>query len=205
MHWRPLPLAGKGFAPLVRRGLCSIFGKLARLLAGDWEAAWKSAKSQPVLGWSSSSGAQAFVVPTCFARMATARGKPLPPAIETLFQAALATTDDWSLDPDPGFAGRLRQALTESMSSWEPDAVTGSAVIQVAIRRVDAIVDAKHRGAYERAALLVIAAVEVFDRQGNAEASRQLLQKVVERHRRKYAFVGEIRRKQESFGYDPLL
>jgi tetratricopeptide (TPR) repeat protein len=177
---------------------------LARLLAGDWESAWKAARSEPVLGWSSSSGAQAFVVPAFFARMATVLGRPLPPAIEMLFRAALATMDDQFLDPDPGFADRLRQAFTESMASWKPDATTRSVVVQVALRRIDAIVDAKHRGAYERAAHLAVAAAEVLDRQGNAEESRRLLQKVIERHRRKYAFVGEIRRKQETLGYDPI-
>jgi hypothetical protein len=176
---------------------------LARLLAGDWNNAWQSAKSEPVLGWSSFSSAQEFVVPAFFARMAAVQGKLLPPAIEALFQGALAATDDRFVDPDPDFPRRLRQALTDSMSSWEVNPATAAAVIQVALRRVDAIVDAKHRGAYERAAHLAIAAAEVLDRRGNAQESRKLLQQVVERHRRKHAFVGEVRRKQEALGYQP--
>jgi hypothetical protein len=67
----------------------------------------------------------------------------------------------------------------------------------LAIRRVDAIVGEKHRGAYERAAYLTIAATEVLERQGKGEESLQLLHSVIDRHRRKYAFTGEVRMAQE--------
>jgi hypothetical protein len=176
---------------------------LARLLAGDWKGAWQSAKSEPVLGWSSFSSAQAFVVPVFFSRMAATPGRPLPPGIEALFQGALTTTGVPFDDADSNLARRLREALTESMCWWELDAATAAAAIQVALRRVDAIVEAKHRGAYERAAHLVVAAAEVLERQGNPEESRRLLQSIIERHRRKYAFVGEVHRKQKDLGYHP--
>jgi hypothetical protein len=48
-------------------------------------------------------------------------------------------------------------------------------LVQLAIRRVDAIVGEKHRGAYERAAYLAIAATEVLERQGKGEESQHLL------------------------------
>jgi hypothetical protein len=100
-------------------------------------------------------------------------------------------------------SGRLRKALADSLASRRPDPATTSAALQVALRRVDAIVDAKHRGAYERAALLAIAAAEVLDRQAKGDESRNLLQAVVDRRRRKSAFIGEVRRKQEMLGYAP--
>jgi hypothetical protein len=83
------------------------------------------------------------------------------------------------------------------MKSWTPDSATATAAVQLAIRRVDAIVGEKHRGAYERAAYLAIAATEVLERQGKGEESQHLLTSVIDRHRRKYAFTGEVKRAQE--------
>lgn len=90
--------------------------------------------------------------------------------------------------------------LSESMKSWTLDSATASDVIQLGLRRVDAIVGEKHRGAYERAALLTIAATDVLARQGKSEESQKLLQSVIDRHRRKYAFTGEVRKARVRLG-----
>ena len=177
---------------------------LAYLMAGDWESAWKKAKGEKVLGWSSWESSQSLVVPVFFARLSGAPGGPLPPAVDGLWKTALCgaddspfESDDDSSGPSDRLTGRLVQALGESMKSWTPDSATISAVVQLALRRVDAIVGEKHRGAYERAAYLTIAATEVLARQGKGEESQQLLQSVIDCHRRKYAFTGEVRRAQE--------
>jgi hypothetical protein len=177
---------------------------LAYLLASDWESAWMRAKGEKVLGWSSWESSQSLVVPVFFARLSGAPERPLPPAVDGLWKAALCGADDSpfecdddSSDPDNRLTGRLVRALGGSMKSWTPDLATASAVVQLALRRVDAIADEKHRGAYERAAYLTVAATEVLVRQGKGEESQQLLQSVIDRHRRKYAFTGEVRRAQE--------
>ncbi len=169
---------------------------LARLLAGEWEEAWKVAKAEAVLGWSSGEATQPLVVPAFFAHVAkTPPGLPLPPATEELFSTALANSDDRSFECGAALSGRLRSALNEAMEPWKPAPSAVSDYIQVALRRVDAIVEAKHRGAYARAALLLISAVEMLERRGRPEEAGQLMQSVIERHRRKHAFVGEIRLK----------
>jgi hypothetical protein len=177
---------------------------VAHLLASDWEGAWKRAKGEKVLGWSSWESSQSLVVPVFFARLSGAPDRPLPPAVDGLWKTAIHGADDSPFESDDDqpesdgrIAGRLARAIDNGMKSWALDSATASAVIQLAIRRVDAIVGEKHRGAYERAAYLTIAATEVLERQGNGEESLQLLHSVIDRHRRKYAFTGEVRMAQE--------
>jgi hypothetical protein len=176
----------------------------AHLLAGDWEGAWKRAGGEKVLGWSSWESSQSLVVPVFFARLSGAPDRPLPPAVDGLWKTAIHGADDSPFESDDdqpesdgSVAARLARAIGNGMKSWALDSATASAVIQLAIRRVDAIVGEKHRGAYERAAYLTIAATEVLERQGKGEESLQLLHSVIDRHRRKYAFTGEVRMAQE--------
>jgi tetratricopeptide (TPR) repeat protein len=176
---------------------------LAHFLAGDWEAAWKRARGEKVLGWSSWESSQSLVVPVLFACLSGAPNKPLPPAVDGLWKTALRGADNSPFEPDVSSESderqtcRLSNALGESMKSWTPDSATATAAVQLAIRRVDAIVGEKHRGAYERAAYLAIAATEVLERQGKGKESQHLLTSVIDRHRRKYAFTGEVKRAQE--------
>jgi hypothetical protein len=177
---------------------------LAYLLAGDWGNAWNRAKAEKVLGWSSSESSQALVVPAFFARLAGAPERPLPWAVDQLWKAALSGVDDspYELDHDPlesdgKLTANVGRALYESMGTWTLDSATAAAVVGVAVQRVDAIVEQKHRGAYERAACLTLAAAEVIDRRGEREESQWLLHSVIDRHRRKHAFTREIKKAQE--------
>lgn len=182
---------------------------LANLLAGDWKSAWKTATGEKVLGWSFWESSQSLVVPGFLARLSGAPEQPLPPAVNGLWRAALCGADDsvFESDNDPSEAdrrltGRLAQVLGESMKSWTLDSATASDVVQLALRRVDAIVGEKHRGAYERAALLTIAVTEGLVRQGKPEESQKLLQSVIDRHRRKYAFTGEVKGVKDRLALD---
>lgn len=177
---------------------------LAYLLAGDWGSAWTRAKAEKVLGWSSWESSQALVVPAFFACLSGSPERPLPWAVDQLWKAALSGVDDSPyeldhdpLEPDAKLTANVGRALYESMETWTLDSATAAAVVDLAVQRVDAIVEQKHRGAYERAACLTLAAAEVIDRRGEREESQRLLISVIDRHRRKHAFTREIKKAQE--------
>jgi len=170
---------------------------MARLLAGDWQTAWSEANTEQVLGWSDHHKCQALVVAAFFARFAcTTLDTPLPPAIESLYRSTrgISALDVLRGTKDSG--DRSRKALDLSMAYWVPDFDTGMKAVGLAIRRVDAIVGGLHRNAYDRAALVLCAAVEAMASLGKETEGQALLQEVITRHKRKNSFTAALRKLQ---------
>ena len=170
---------------------------LARLLAGDWQAAWSEARKEQVLGWSGHDTCQALVVASFLARFArTTLETPLPPAIEALYRSTLGVSALDVLRETHDRGAHIRKALDLSMAYWAPNFDTGMQAVNLVIKRVDAIVDGLHRNAYARAALALCAAVEAMTCLGKDVEGRALMQEVIARHKRKSAFTRALRELQ---------
>lgn len=173
----------------------------AYLLAGDWDAAYQLAASEQVLGWSSSHNTQGLVVSCFLVQMSGIAPGQLPPNLTQLWQ--------WELQNSTGFVSwhstdtgeaslltRLQHAYTEYLpeTSWPPDrqAARLAWCLDIAQRRIDAIVRNQHRGSYDKAALLLAACTELLRRLGKAQEGAALLDDVRQRFPRHRAFQTEL-------------
>jgi hypothetical protein len=181
----------------------------ACLLAGDWDAAYRLAVPEQVLGWSSSHNTQGLVVACCLVQMSGVLPGQLPPNLTQLWH--------WELQNSTGFVSwysadageasllvRLQQAYTEclpevSLTREQQGALLGWC-LDVARRRVEAIVSNQHRGSYDRAALLLTSCTEVLRLRGQAQEARGLLDDVRQRFQRHRAFQAELQAAVQRMG-----
>ena len=173
----------------------------AYLLAGAWDAAHQLAAPEQVLGWSSSHNSQGLVVLCFLVHMSGTLPGKLPPNLAQLWH--------WELQNSTGFVSwhsadageaslltRLQRAYTEYLPevSLPSDQQTHllSWCLDVAQRRIDAIVGNQHRGSYDKAALLLAACTELLRLQGKAQQATALLDDVRQRFPRHRAFQTEL-------------
>jgi tetratricopeptide (TPR) repeat protein len=181
----------------------------AHLLAGDWDAAYHLAVSEQVLGWSSSHNTQGLVVSCCLVQMSGVVPGELPPNLAQLWH--------WELQNSTGFVSwygadageaslliRLQHAYTERLPeiSLTSDQQTELLAwcLDVAQRRIDAIVSNQHRGSYDKAALLLASCTELLRLLGKAQEARALLDDVHQRFRRHRAFQAELQTAMQRIG-----
>jgi tetratricopeptide (TPR) repeat protein len=179
------------------------------LLAGDWDAAYRLAVPEQVLGWSSSHNAQGLVVSCCLVQMSGALPGQLPPNLTQLWH--------WELQNSTGFVSwysvdageasllvRLQDAYTECLPevalSRDQQAAFLAWCLDVVRRRVDAIVSNQHRGSYDRAALLLTSCTEVLRLLGKAQEARALLSDIRQQFRRHRAFQAELQAAVQRMG-----
>jgi CBS-domain-containing membrane protein len=72
--------------------------------------------------------------------------------------------------------------------------------LDVARRRVEAIVGNQHRGSYDRAALLLTSCTEVLRLRGQAQEARRLLDDVRQQFQRHRAFQAELQAAVQRMG-----
>jgi len=173
----------------------------AYLLAGDWDAAYRLAVPEQVLGWSSSHNTQGLVVSCCLVQMSGVSPGQLPPNLAQLWH--------WELQNSTGFVSwygadageasllvRLQHAYTECLPEVALTRRQQAAFLawcqDVVRRRVDAIVSNQHRGSYDRAALLLASCTEVLRVLGKAQEARVLLSDIRQQFRRHRAFQAEL-------------
>jgi hypothetical protein len=173
----------------------------AYLLAGDWDAAYRLAVPEQILGWSSSHNTQGLVVSCCLVQISGALPGRLPPNLTQLWH--------WELQNSTGFVSwygadageasllvRLQHAyvacLPEVSLTHDQQAILLAWCLDVARRRVDAIVSNQHRGSYDRAALLLTSCTEVLRLRGQAQEARTLLDDVRQQFRRHRTFQTEL-------------
>ena len=72
--------------------------------------------------------------------------------------------------------------------------------LDVAQRRIDAIVSNQHRGSYDKAALLLASCTEVLRLLGKAQEARALLDDVRQQFRRHRAFQAELQAAVQRMG-----
>ena len=173
----------------------------AYLLASNWDAAHQLAVPEQVLGWSSSHNPQGLVVSCFLVQMSETLPDKLPPNLMQLWH--------WELQNSTGFVSwysedageaslltRLQRAYMEYLpevplpSDQQVDILAWC--LDVAQRRVDAIVSNQHRGSYDKAALLLAACVELLRRLGQAQEAAALLDEARQRFARPRAFQIEL-------------
>lgn len=166
----------------------------ARLLVGDWEGTLDKAKDEPSLGWSSGDNVQALVIPVLMSWFAGWPGAEPGPNLAELLKQTLIRADEWD-EKEPRTSARLRAALAEAIRLWRvPSDMSKSveAVARICLKRVNAIVEAQHRGAYGRAALLAAAVAEMHRSRGKAAEAEAVFSGLLTRHNRKSAFKNEL-------------
>ena len=173
----------------------------AYLLAGDWDAVYRLAMPEQVLGWSSSHNTQGLVVACCLVQMSGVLPGQLPPNLTQLWH--------WELQNSTGFVSwygadageasllvRLQHAYAESLPAValtnDQRAALLAWCVDVVRRRVDAIVRNQHRGSYDRAALLLTSCTEVLRLLGKTQEARALLNDVRQQFRRHRIFQTEL-------------
>jgi hypothetical protein len=181
----------------------------AYLLASDWDAAYRLAVPEQVLGWSSSHNTQGLVVSCCLVQMSGASPSQLPPNLAQLWH--------WELQNSTGFVSwygadageasllvRLQHAYTECLPevalTRHQQAAFLTWCLDVVRRRVDAIVSNQHRGSYDRAALLLTSCTEVLRLLGKAQEARALLEDIRQQFQRHRAFQVELQAAVQRMG-----
>ena len=181
----------------------------AHLLAGDWDAAYRLAAPEQVLGWSSSHNTQGLVVSCCLVQMSGAVPGRLPPNLTQLWH--------WELQNSTGFVSwygadageaslliRLQHAYTECLPELSLTSVQQAELLtwclDVAQRRIDAIVSNQHRGSYDKAALLLASCTELLRLLGKVQEARALLDDVRQQFRRHRAFQAELQTAMQRIG-----
>jgi hypothetical protein len=172
----------------------------ACLLAGDWDAAHRLAAQGKVLGWSSGERHQGLVVGAFLVLLSGKEPETLPPNLMQLWQWRVqysVTTWGWEDEGESPIYKRLGRAYAERFVAAELDAGRQerflSWCLDVAQQRVDAIVGNKHRGSYDKAAVLTVACAEVLRLRGDETAASKLVDDVRARFPRHRAFQAEVK------------
>ena len=181
----------------------------ARLLACDLEAARRPVINKPVLGWSSRSSDQALIVSFLLILLSHRSLEELPPNLASLWSWSLLATSlgFWGYgEPGEGeeeLPGRLNAAYAECLAwgreSGRLDLDEGQErvyldwCLDVAHRRVTAIVGNQHRRSYGKAAVLTVACAEVLRLRGEEAAARQWVEGIRDRFPRHRAFQAQLK------------
>jgi hypothetical protein len=181
----------------------------AYLLAGDWDAAYRLAVPEQVLGWSSSHNTQGLIVSCCLVQISGALPRRLPPNLSQLWH--------WELQNSTGFVSwygadtgeasllvRLQHAYAECLPeislARDQQVALLAWCLDVVRRRVDAIVSNQHRGSYDRAALLLTSCTEVLYLLDKAQEARSLLDDIRQQFRRSRTFQTELQAAVQRMG-----
>jgi len=150
----------------------------ARLLAGDLEAAHRSVTDKPVLGWSSASSDQAVAVSFFLALLSGLSADALPPNLADLWSQSLGTSVGYGAEGtlirrlERVYAEHLAQGVHSGVLALSPEQQQERLAwcLDVARRRVEAIVGNQHRKSYGKAATLAVACAEVLRARGEPPA-----------------------------------
>ena len=174
----------------------------AHLLAEEWEAAQQLAAREQVLGWSSTESAQGLVVAFYLAAASGKSFAKLPNQLNQQWRAALeysGVTGYWdaaNARMENKLINRLHDAYVERMTT----AVVSPAqqttflawCLDVATKRVNAIVGEQHRKSYGKAATLVAACAEALKARGEGAAATAFVNDVRNRFPRHRAFLSDL-------------
>ena len=172
----------------------------ACLLAGDWDAAHHLAAQGKVLGWSSRESHQGLVVAAFLVLLSGKTLGALPSNLAQLWQWGVqysVATWSWGYEEGDSMRERLARAYAEQFAatalSTDRQERFLSWCLDVAQQRVNAIVGNKHRGSYNKAAVLTVACAEVLRLRGNQTAAGALVNDVRSRFPRHRAFQAEMK------------
>lgn len=169
----------------------------AYLFAGEWEQAHRLAAREKVLGWSESENPQGLVVPFFLMLRSRKPTRALPRNLAQVWQQALENSIGWGYEGETGeeenrLLERLERAYAETIASANLSLAQREQFLgwclDVAKRRVNAIVGDQHRGSYGKAATLSAACAEVLRLQAKNEEAKAVLDQVRNRFPRHRAF-----------------
>jgi hypothetical protein len=169
----------------------------AWLLAGEVEAAYQLAVNENVLGWSSSNS-QSLVVAAVLVLLSGKSTGALPPNLTQVWQGGLQSSTGGGYGGitsiqtrvKPIYAEQLRPELLnrgqqEKFLAW---------CLDVARRRVAAIVSGQHRKSYDKAALITVASAEVLQLRGDQPGANRFVEDIRTRFPRHSAFQAELKK-----------
>jgi hypothetical protein len=172
----------------------------ACLLAGDWDAAYHLAAQGKVLGWSSGESAQGLVIAAYLVLLSGKAPGTLSPSLEQLWQWAIQNSVaawGWAGEQENPMYKRLELVYAGHLAhvQWAADQQEKFLAwcLDIAQRRVNAIVGDKHRGSYDKAAVLTVACAEVLRLRGDKAAADALIGEVRNRFPRHRAFQAEMK------------
>ncbi|MFZ5919192.1 MAG: hypothetical protein ACOYZ7_19855 [Chloroflexota bacterium] len=167
----------------------------AYLLARDLQAAQQLVADQQVLGWSSRSSAQGLVVAAFLALLSGETPGTLPTNVAQVWQWGLLNSLGYGREAS--VQQRLERAYTET---WRQAAVPVdkqqaflSWCLEVAQRRVNAIVSNQHRKSYDKAAILTAACAQVLRSRGETKSANAFVNEIGDRFPRHRAFQAELK------------
>jgi len=177
----------------------------ARLLAGDLEAAHRSVTDRPVLGWSGASSDQAVAVSFFLVLLSGRSADALPPNLADLWSQSLGTGIGYGYYGAEGtlirrlervYAEHLAQGVLSGVLALSPEQQQERLAwcLEVARRRVGAIVGNQHRKSYGKAATLTVACAEVLRARGEPSAARAFVAEIGGQFPRHRAFQDELKR-----------
>ncbi len=179
----------------------------AHLLAGDWDTAHELASHEKVLGWSSSDNPQGLVVPLFLVLLSGKSPDALPTNLAQLWQQGLQNSiglGSWSGEDEENALKRSERAyaarLSDASLSRDQQTRVLSWCLDVAKRRVEAIVSHQHRGSYGKAAVLTAACAETLRLRGENNEADAMLDDVRNRFPRHRAFQAELDAAVEQMG-----
>jgi hypothetical protein len=170
----------------------------AYLLSAEWRKALQLSAGEKVLGWSNSNNPQGVVVSFFLVLVSGQPIEALPPNLNEFWHRVLQTSAgfNWRIGENDVLERlvrahaeclrtvRLRHAEQEEVLSW---------CLDVARRRVEAIVSGQHRRSYNKAAMLIVACAEVLRLRGEENGARELLDEVRARFPRHRSFQAELK------------
>ena len=171
------------------------------LLAGDLDSARQLAAREKVLGWSDSDNTQGFVTPFFLVLLSGKALNALPSNLKQVWQRGLETSigfNDWreSDGAETNTRKRLESLYADRIShlvlSKDKQPVFLAWCLEVAKKRVKAIVAYQHRRSYDKAAVLIGACAETLRLRSESKAADALLVQVRERFPRHRAFQAEL-------------
>jgi len=172
----------------------------ACLLASDWDEAHHLAAQGKVLGWSRRESHQGLVVAAFLVLLSRKTPGALPSNLAQLWQWGLqysVAAWSWRYEEENPVRERLERAYAEHFAtaalSTDRQERFLSWCLDVAQQRADAIVGNKHRGSYNKAAVLTVACAKVLRLRGNQTAADALVNDVRGRFPRHRAFQAEIK------------
>ncbi|MDH7485353.1 MAG: hypothetical protein QHJ81_03660 [Anaerolineae bacterium] len=171
----------------------------ACLLAEDFRAAHQLAIGEKVLGWSSGDNPQGLVVPFFLVLLSGKAPGALPPNLARLWEWGLQSSIGFwfgGRESEESLLKRLERAYKEQLARVSLDRERQeeflSWCLDVAKRRVDAIVGNQHRKSYDKAAVLAAACAEVLRLRGDRGAASSLVDDIRNRFPRHRAFQAEL-------------
>ena len=167
------------------------------LLAGDIDAVHKLAAGQKVLGWSSRSSVQGWVVAFLLALLSGETPATLPPNLAAIWRSGLENSTGYRFGDDATLRQRLEDAHTERLSQTSLPLNRQKRFLawclEVSEQRVNAIVSNQYRKSYGKAAVLTGACAETLQALGDKKAATSFVSEIRNRFPRHRAFQSKLK------------